>query len=269
MLQHKKITYKEGTENYVPSPYPYFYIYEDYGKYVGFRNLLDISHIPNNNWKEIKPISYDNTILPTYTYRYWCPKGIIQDVFDRTPTTSKTLQIDAKEVHDWREMPTKKKIRQGDTYNFQWHNKSLQFKPLTNTYVRGRVIKNCTMATPNLKNSWDGGLDISLGSTEMYTQWVNAYKELDQESTRRVMRKQHNADIDIDIVERSEIAANSSLIWKPNGEQGIKKNRNNISSKQNTTKRRTIHSKRTTTTTTSTRTTNHRTFRIKSKFIYI
>lgn len=117
--------------------------------------------------------------LPTYTYRYWCPKRIIQDVFDRTPTTSKTLQINAKQVHDWREMPTKKKIRQRDTYNFQWDNKSLQFKPLTNTYDRGEVvINNCTMAIPNLKNSWDGGLG-ALGSTETYTQWVNAYKELD------------------------------------------------------------------------------------------
>lgn len=71
-----------------------------------------------------------------------------------------------------------------------------------------------------MTNGWDEGLDISTGSKQLYTNWEDCYEQLNHEDTRKAMRKH---DVDIHLTERSDLASNSPLIWKPDGEPGPKK----------------------------------------------
>ena len=68
-------------------------------------------------------------------------------------------------------MTNVKKLHQGDTFTYIWHNHSLLRKPLTNVMTQGNyVIQGSMIAEPILMMSniqggtptaWDSGLDIS------------------------------------------------------------------------------------------------------------
>lgn len=72
---------------------------------------------------------------------------------------------------DWREMPTVKHLRQGDTFTHVWHNHSLLRKPITNImmqqnyYVQGSMVPEPSIIKSSITGgksmAWDSGLDVS------------------------------------------------------------------------------------------------------------
>lgn len=98
-------------------------------------------------------------------------------------------------------------------------------------YVDGLGFRNTvwpssfTLPSRTDKNGWDGGLDISTGSEQLYTNWEDCLEQLNHDDPRKVMRKH---DVDIHLTEWSDLASNAPLTPKPNGGPGKKKKNKKI-----------------------------------------
>lgn len=111
--------------------------------------------------------------LPMYKYIYGAPVQLINKICTGNPTTADNLSRNCvmTKLHNWREMPTVKKIRQGDSYTHIWRNHSLLKKPLSNVmtqqnyWIQGSIIAQSAPMTSSisggLSTAWDSGLDVS------------------------------------------------------------------------------------------------------------
>lgn len=108
------------------------------------------------------------------------------------------------ELHDWREMPNVKLIRQGDTFTHIWHNRSLLRKPITNVMTQSNyVIQGSMVSKPDLIKSsitgsrltaWGSSLDIS--TAPKYGTILNdAEANLESKKARKRMRTETQEDL--------------------------------------------------------------------------
>lgn len=164
---------KNNEEVFVPNPEPYFNIYIDRGQYIGYGNLEGITKVPNKNFHLIQPMVGTDAELPKYKYNYAAPITLINKLPNTGAITQDNLETDVQMMllHDWREMPDVKKLRQGDTFTHIWNNHSLLRKPITNVMTQGNyVVQGSLMSGTSLietsiaggiPTAWDSGLDIS------------------------------------------------------------------------------------------------------------
>ncbi|CAE1233600.1 unnamed protein product [Acanthosepion pharaonis] len=113
-----------------------------------------------------------------------------------TAMTEET-NVNMIDLHDWREMLSIKKLRQGDSFSHLWQNHSLLRKPLTNMYTQDNyVITGSMLSQPevmrsslsnDIKTGWDFGLDISM-APDYGTYAIDAETDLYHNVARKRMR---------------------------------------------------------------------------------
>lgn len=138
--------------------------------------------------------------LLKYKYNYGAPIpnfGQITDV--RLSTNVKMI-----ELHDWRELPNVKQIRQGDTFTQMWNNRSFLRKPITNIMTQGNyIIQGSIESKPDLIKcsiaggipiAWDSGLDVST-APRYGTTLRDAQTNLESKQPRNRMRTEMQDDL--------------------------------------------------------------------------
>lgn len=197
---------KNNEEVFIPNPEPYFNVYIDRGQYIGYGNLEGITKIPNKDFHEIQPMIGIDAELPKYKYNYAAPITLINKLPNTGPITQDNLSTDVQMIilHDWREMPDVKRVRQGDTFTHMWHNHSLLRKLITNVMTQGNyVVQGGIIATPGLLKStiqqgnpsaWDSGLDISTAP-----KYGTLIKEAESNLARNQPRKRMRAETQDDL----------------------------------------------------------------------
>lgn len=198
-------TTKNNEEVFVPNPEPYFDIYVDKGQYIGYGNLIRMTDVPNG-FKYIQPMTASQAEMCKYIYAYAAPIAVVNSVPNTgaIDANNKKTQVNMIDLHDWREMPTVKKIRQGDSFTHIWQNHSLFRKPLTNTFtqnnyvVNGSMLSDPTLLRSGLQNdvstAWDYGLDVST-APDYGTYAINVENNLDHGKERKRMREEDEEDI--------------------------------------------------------------------------
>lgn len=115
----------------------------------------------------------NNAELPKYKYSYGAPIHIVNKICTGTGITADNQSTNVQiKLHDWREMPTVKHIRQGDSFKHVWHNHSLLRRPITNLmmqqnyYVQGSMVAELSIITSSINGSrstaWDSGSDVRM-----------------------------------------------------------------------------------------------------------
>lgn len=140
---------------------------------MGHGNLKSIDKIPNNGFSTIQPGTPTAMELPKYSFAYCAPKEYINEIktCDLKKSDESCETVIAK-FHDWREMPNKLKIRQGDTNSHIWENPSRLLVPLTNlttndNYAVHGVMLNYSQGLNSQTQmgfpyTWDGCLDVTI-----------------------------------------------------------------------------------------------------------
>lgn len=184
---------------FIPNPEPYFDVYVDHGQYIGYGNLVGITKVPNKGFREIQPMNGNDAKLPKYKYSYGAPIHIINKICEDNPITADNQLADVRmiKLHDWREMETVKKVRQGDTFAHIWHNHNLLRKPITNImmqqnyYVQGSMVAEPSIMTSSItggiSTAWDTGLNVST-APRYGTLAKEGESNLEHEKARKRMR---------------------------------------------------------------------------------
>lgn len=82
--------------------------------------------MPNNNFHEIQTTNGVDAELVKYKYNYGALIHLGKMLPNSGQITDVRLSTDVKmiELHDWRELPNVKQIRQSDIFTQMWNNRS-------------------------------------------------------------------------------------------------------------------------------------------------
>lgn len=199
---------------------PYFNLFVDNGKYVGYENLKGLQSIPNKEFTQIQPSNGLDAELSKYQYTYNAPVQLINLISDGPLIDQNNLQTEVQmiQLHDWREMPGVVRLRQGDTFTHVWNNHNLLRTPIIKEMARGNYVANRSTLNPAklLKTEIDSGSGSTrdsglVGSTALKQETIIEQTEADlQRGGPRKRQRTLNELTDIAFDQQSRIQTNST-----------------------------------------------------------